>query len=170
MLDQEHPQLVHAHDWPAWMPPPAHKVPGLDAHRIHGRLFVGSAPPKNVYRLGFETVVLAAEEWQPRSTSFEGPLRVIHCPLPDGRLTKSEREAAWEASRLVAKAIKRGDHVLVTCAMGRNRSAFIAALALHRITGRPGAWCANVVRERRRDRDGIPALQNSHFVELLMRL
>lgn len=97
-------------------------------------------------------------------------MRVIHCPLPDGPLTRSEEQAAFEAARLVVKALKRGDHVLVTCAMGRNRSALIAALALHKLTGKPGAWCARFVRERRRDREGTPALDNRHFVRLLLQL
>jgi hypothetical protein len=57
---------------------------------------------------------------------------------------------------------------LITCWMGRNRSALISALVLHYITGVDTGKCAAFVRGTRVDATGVPALQNEYFWSLLV--
>jgi protein-tyrosine phosphatase len=91
-------------------------------------------------------------------------VRVRHFPFDDSvRPSDEDLMTAWTAAEAVARDLRRGRRVLVTCAMGRNRSAFVAALALHLVTGEPGADMLALVRARRVDRTGVSALSNSAF-------
>jgi len=140
----------------------------IDASPIAQNLFVGSAPVPDLR--GFDVIVLCAEEYQPGAEMFPGT-RVEHFPFDDRQnLSKDELAMPVKAARKVAEHMKAGRKVLVTCQMGRNRSAFVAALALHLVTGRSGRDCAERVRKRRIDPTGVPALANRAFYSALSKL
>jgi protein-tyrosine phosphatase len=114
-------------------------------------------------------LVLCAEEVQPRGANFPG-VHVIHAGFDDDySLSEEERTIAVRAAREVARHVRSGDKVLVTCQQGRNRSGLVAALAVHLLTGMSGKDAARFVQKRRRTIDG-PALSNDYFVDLLSRL
>lgn len=125
------------------------------------RLAQGSAPPSGA-PVPFDVVVLAAQEYQreyePGSTVSE----VVRVPLDDARPTVSERLRIHAAARDVARRVRAGQRVLVTCMAGRNRSGVIAGLALAEL-GLPGAVAA---RRIQRIRNG---LTNPHFFEMVVR-
>ena len=76
--------------------------------------------------------------------------------------------AAPGTAREIAADLKAGKRVLVTCRMGRNRSGFVAALAL-RLLGVPATDALRVVRSRRKDALGVRAISNPEFQRLLLR-
>jgi protein-tyrosine phosphatase len=118
----------------------------------------GSAPPVDV-RLPFDVIVLAAKEFQPEIPGYE----VIRVPLDDGpRPTREEQTRIRDTAYEVARLVRDGRRVLVTCWQGRNRSGVIAGLALVEL-GVPGPRAA---RRIRRIRNG---LTNPHFLEMVIR-
>jgi protein-tyrosine phosphatase len=131
-------------------------VPGVDATEIVPGLFVGAAPrPGLVTHVDFDVLVLSTEEYQPGEDMFPG-VEVWRVKLgddPDKQLDLKSVQHAVKMGRKVAKAVAGGDRVLVTCARGLNRSAFIAALALMTLgQGRLGAEQAvDMLKERRGD-------------------
>lgn len=137
-----------------------------DADPIIRGLWQGSAPPPETIRSqGFDRVVLCAMEYQPRTEEFRG-IRVQHCPLDDSlHLSREEASRAEQCAQSVARGIRRGENVLVTCMAGRNRSGLVSALAIRELTGMSGAQAVALVQSRRPN-----ALTNPHFVELLSRL
>jgi protein-tyrosine phosphatase len=136
----------------------------LDCDRLITRLYIGAAPKRgpDVAQAGFSTLVLCAEEYQPRLAEFPGLHSVIHAPLDDAIPTEEEIDTAMTAALEAADRYEAGERVLVTCMAGRNRSGLVSALALHFITCAPPSRCARLVQ---REREG--ALFNRYFVELL---
>jgi protein-tyrosine phosphatase len=136
----------------------------LDCDRLISRLYIGSAPPRGseVAKAGFTTLVLAAEEYQPKLREFPGLRAVIHAPLDDADPSEEEVDTAVQAALEISERWAQGERILVTCAAGKNRSGLVAALALHFITCCPPRRCIEVVK---REREG--ALFNPHFVELI---
>lgn len=97
--------------------------------KVAPRLWVGSAPDPTKPYPEFDAIVLAAEEFQPTFENFKGT--VIRAPFDDTAYpTAKERKIAIRAAREVAKRLRKGQRVLVTCVMGLNRSALVAGLAL----------------------------------------
>lgn len=166
----------------------------VDATRVSRRLYVGSLPPtgRALHRAGFDVLVLCAlpDEYalpsvygargQELYARFEasperGPggregIYVIGCPLDDSNdrtPDPSSLRRADEVARAVAAEVRDGRRALLTCAQGRNRSAFVAALALHYLTGRSGRDCARKVRLERERRLGLPVLCNDWFNRVL---
>lgn len=137
----------------------------FDATRIAPYLYQGSAPPEGsaVRDGGFDILMLCAEEHQPSGSRFPG-VHVVHAPLDDGFLPPDEWRRARRAGAVVARAVRSGYRVLVTCAMGRNRSGLVVALALIDM----GVAPENVIARIQRKRDG--ALTNPHFVRALRRV
>ena len=133
----------------------------LDATRIFDRLYQGAFPPKGLTlrKLGFDILVLSAIEKQPPDQDFPG-VQVLRCALRDDGtpLTMLEWNMAATCAARVAELHRRGAKILITCAMGRNRSGLITALALALLTGRTPAQCAGHVRLMRRN-----ALTNDYF-------
>jgi len=127
-------------------------------------LFVGSKPALGRHG-DIDTLVLAARENQPPTHLFPG-LEVIHVPLDDApgrQMHAAEIESALRAAQCVAQRLRSGRRVLVTCQMGLNRSALIAALAMHGVYGmRPDEIIARLRRAR-----GRWALSNPNFEKLL---
>lgn len=139
----------------------------VSASRIVEGLYVGSAPPPGDYRARFEVIVFASDEYQPDEGMFPG-VRVRKCPFDDTRRpTEQDLATAWAAAEAVARDMRRGRRVLVTCLMGRNRSALVAALALHLVTGERGVEIVRIVRERRVDDTGVTALDNPTYRALV---
>lgn len=129
-------------------------------------LFVGSRPfPGRRPRVDVDTIVLAAIEYQPPAELFP-EAEVIHVPLDDDSsrpLRDAEILAATKAGNLVARRLREGRRVLVSCAMGLNRSALIAALAIHEVYG----MNADEIIARIRQARGSWALTNPNFSRLL---
>lgn len=127
-------------------------------------LFVGSKPAPGRYE-GIDTIVLAAMEYQPPAHLFPGT-EVIHVPLDDApgrRMRADEIADASKAAERVARRLRAGRRVLVTCQMGLNRSALIAALAMHEVYGMSAD---EIVKRLRRER-GSWSLSNPNFEKLL---
>lgn len=130
-------------------------------------LYVGSAPPPGTYSDRFDVIVLTAEEYQPMRSMFPD-VRVRRFPFDDAqRPALHDLAMAWTAAQSVAGDLIRQRRVLVTCAMGRNRSALVAALAVHLVTGDSGADALRLVREKRVDDVGVRALSNQSFQRFL---
>jgi protein-tyrosine phosphatase len=142
----------------------------LDASEIAPGLWVGAAPEPGHYGARFDTLVLVASDYQPPDEAFPG-VRVRRFPFGDN-LQPTERDlmTAWAAATAVANDLVSGRRVLVTCRMGINRSALVAALALHMVTGMSGERAAAIVRLRRRTREGFHALSNPAFRAFLKKI
>lgn len=134
------------------------KMSGYSHLLSGGRLAQGSAPPPNV-SLPFDVIVLAALEYQPEMPGYE----VLRVPLDDGPPPSPQTRAEIRAAAgEVARRVRAGQRVLVTCWQGRNRSGVISGLALVDL-GVPGTWAAHRIR---RIRNG---LTNPHFYEMVIR-
>lgn len=127
-------------------------------------LYVGSKPSPGQHA-GIDALVLAAREYQPPAFLFPG-MPVIYAPLDDDStrpMRADEIVLATKAALRVAHLLREGHHVLVTCAMGLNRSALIAALAMHEVHG----MGADEIISRLRRARGSWALSNPNFEKLL---
>lgn len=134
-----------------------------DASNVAPRLWVGAKPPADRTYPGIDAIVLCAAEYQPPKLPFFDKL-LYRCPLPDDALSNAELSRALMASQFVAKQLRDGKRVLVTCQQGINRSAFVAALALGYVTTRATAdELVTLMRERRNPK----CLYNRHFREYL---
>lgn len=140
----------------------------MDASQVARNLFVGSAPAPGLQ--GFDVIVLCAQDYQPPARAYPGTL-VEHCPFDDREsLSSRELSVPVQAARKVAQHLAAGRKVLVTCRMGRNRSALVATLALHLWSGRSGRACVEQVRKHRVDPMGVRALANRSFRRSLEKL
>jgi protein-tyrosine phosphatase len=136
----------------------------LDASNVATRLWVGGKPPFDRELPEFDLLVLCAQELQPREIAFHG--RVLRCPLPDDVLDHQELRHTVLTAKDVGDALLASHRVLVTCAMGLNRSALVAALAMARATRMSAAEIIGRIRRRR----SANALFNPHFQEIIKRL
>jgi len=128
------------------------------------KLFVGSKPSPGRHE-DVDTIVLAAMEYQPPADLFPGA-EVIHVPLddaPDRPMREDEIADATKAAARVARRLRAGRRVLATCQMGLNRSALVAALAMHEVYG----MSADEIIARLRRARGAWALSNPNFERLL---
>ena len=148
------------------------KTVEFDANRVArfrngGELWQGTYPPTGdaLARLGFDVVVLAAEEYQPPAEKFEDVV-VIHAPNDDAPIQYGGDTAlALRVSDKVARALHDGKKVLSTCAAGLNRSGLVSAFALLRV--RPelsGKHVIEMIREAR----GPWACSNADFARAIM--
>lgn len=134
--------------------------------RVAPGLFVGSKPAPGRYP-AFDVIVLAALEYQPAGALFPD-VEVIHVPLDDDPrrpMREDEIAAAVQAGRKIARRLRAGRRVLATCAMGLNRSALVAALAMREVYGMSADETIGRIRRAR----GPWALSNPNF-ELLLRI
>ena len=134
-----------------------------DASEVAPGLFVGSKPAHG--RHAIDVIVLAAEEYQPHATRFPGT-EVIHVPLEDVSwrpMRDDEIAAAVTTGNRVARRLRAGRRVLASCAMGLNRSALIAAIAMREVYG----MSADEIITRIRRARGPWALSNPNFERLL---
>lgn len=140
----------------------------LEADEVAPRLLVGSMPPTGhtVRRAGIDVLVLCAAEYQPTSESFPGVF-VVHVPFDDGPLDSATFNQAKLAAKRVADVVLKGGTVLVTCIEGRNRSAFVAGLALRFLSRIPGHMIVEIIRNARHLPNGGTALTNESFSRVL---
>lgn len=138
--------------------------PPMDASNITTRLWVGAAPPFDRDLPAFDVVVLCARELQPERMSFTR--KVVRVPLPDSALTTEELNRAILGGKVVAKALRGGQRVLVTCRAGLNRSALVASFGLGMATTLSSDQIVELMRARRSPH----ALHNPHFVEYIKRV
>jgi protein-tyrosine phosphatase len=91
---------------------------------------------------------------------------VIYCPFDDSRErpSKEERDQIIATAKLVVDALRNGQHVLVTCRAGLNRSGLVTALSLMML-GDSAVQAIARVRAAR----GESALSNPTFVRALYR-
>ena len=90
---------------------------------------------------------------------------MIRCRLYDDTEelpTANQWQDAVRSAEEVAKRVRAGERVLVTCAMGINRSGLVCALSLHMLMGWSGARCVRYIQSKR-----PIALKNPIFVGLL---
>jgi protein-tyrosine phosphatase len=140
--------------------------PPIDANLVAPRLYIGSRPPPGRYRW-FNTVVLCAKEFQPPSYAYPG-LTVMRIPLVDDHVHPlSDLDAALVTSnaRSIARYLQAGSCVLVTCRMGINRSALVAAIAMQVAFEMP----ADEAIEQIRDTRSPQALSNPRFEQFVRR-
>lgn len=139
--------------------------PRIEASEVAPGLFVGSAPTPGPVR-GIHTLVLAAQEYQPNSKLFPG-VEVLHAGIDDTSRPpdRDEISKVVAAAYVVDQRLRRNRTVLVTCAMGRNRSALVAALAMCGRYGMPPSESIKRIRAARGR-----AMENPYFVELLGQL
>lgn len=129
-------------------------MPGYSYLLPGGQLAQGSAPPPRV-RVPFDVIVLAATEYQRPHLPGYTLLRV---PLDDSGPPPSPADRALirASAREIARRVRRGERVLVTCWQGRNRSGVLAGLALVELGMPPD----RAIRRIQQLRDG---LTNPHF-------
>lgn len=145
----------------------------IDANEIVPGLWQGSKPRpgRALSEAGFEVLVLCAREYQPAASAFPG-LTVLHAPNDDHSfVTREDLKLAVATATRVAKYLKKGRKILVTCLAGINRSGLVTALTIHKALGYSGRSCIDLVRAKRQLADGDDvALTNTFFVEALMQL
>jgi len=141
-----------------------HLIP--EASLITPNLYQGSKPPQgsHVALAGFHVLVLTAMEYQPPKRMFPS-VSVLYAPLDDAELTPREWTLAKRAALQVARALRDGKKVLVTCQQGRNRSGLVTAMALHMLTGKSGVSIVKHIQARRAD-----ALTNDSFTRAIATL
>jgi len=137
---------------------------GIDADEIAPGLWQGSAPPigNAVARAGFDTLVLAAQEYQPSVDSFPGVRKLVRLPIGDEPITVAAWRAAVATAGDVTRSRQDGGRVLVTCQAGLNRSGLVSALSLIMLDGMTGRQVVARVRSRR-----TGSLFNPSFVAAL---
>lgn len=125
-------------------------------------LFQGGYPVGNPADEGFDVLVLCAEEYQPSAEHFPA-LEVIHAPMFDDQIDLETIERASIAASQVADLVRDGaKKVLVTCAVGKNRSGLVTGLILHDLYGLSGDEAVTVIQAKRPG-----ALSNDSFAEFL---
>lgn len=136
----------------------------FDVDRLAPKLWIGSAPYGGdvLKAMGFDTLVLCAQEYQPPASSFPG-VRVIHAPFDDApELDAATQELVKRTARQVAGEVQRGRRTLVTCMAGRNRSGLVCARVLMKLSGAPGHLVVDHVQRLRKN-----ALTNDVFARSL---
>jgi len=133
-----------------------------DYNEVAPRLWMGGAPDSKRPYSEFDTIVLCAGEAQPTFVRFQGT--IIRAPFVDtGAPTQAERRIAIRAAREVAKRLRRGQSVLVTCAQGLNRSGLVCGLALKMAS----SYHVTEIIDRIRKARGKWALSNPAFERFL---
>lgn len=130
--------------------------------RVAPRLWQGAAPDPTRPYTEFDVIVLCAKEYQPRFERFRGTL--LRAGFDDTRYpTMMERKIAIRAARQVAKRLRKGQRVLVTCAMGWNRSGLVTGLSLRMATTMHPEEIIRRIRAAR----GDDALSNASFERII---
>jgi hypothetical protein len=120
---------------------------------IEGHRYAAST---NLYH--YDLWVACAIEYNPYDVVDIWPM-TLWCPIDDIEPPPAPHmQAAIRASKVAADDLEAGANILVTCAMGLNRSALVAGLALRRL-----GWGPNKVVDTIRQDRGPLALGNMDF-------
>ena len=146
-----------------------------DFDQIYPNLFQGSYPRLTESLMKqFDVVVYCAVEKQPSKSALKNVPRnkkAIGIPLEDDPYQPITLELEHELKRRafeLAGMLRAGKKVLVTCAMGLNRSGIVSALTLMAVTGCHGRKAFETVQQRRRPADdGTRALFNPMFARFI---
>lgn len=120
-------------------------------------------------RLGYGAVILTARAVQHRSLEIPGVRIVRGCGYRDRGTRVASTYAAAQVRRCapqMAALVRDGVPVLVTCAMGQNRSALMTARIRHLVTGEAGA---DLVAAMRFPGDGHRSFINRAFRRIARR-
>lgn len=136
------------------------------ADKIVDRLYQGGYPPVGnaLKDAGVDVLVLCARE-NADASKYEG-LIVIVAPGDDDerpQMLASTIDVWKAAAHDVARHVREGRVVLVTCMAGHNRSGLVTALALRELTGWPGEKIIQHIQDRR-----LGALYNDTFVDYII--
>ena len=149
-----------------------------DYDQIHTNLYQGSYPkPHKDLADHFDVIVYTAMEKQPTAAALKAlpkSVTVKKFPLDDDPyqpVTREQLDGLVREARQLAGLLRSGKRVLITCAMGMNRSGILTALTLMVATGCSGRTALHTVQTKRRAMDdGTRALFNpifSRFVQTL---
>lgn len=150
--------------------------PQGDAHWIAPRIWQGSfpAPGTDLRAQGIDVVILCARELNERLDRIGRPVpslypgvRVLRAYLDDSGApaTLAEFREAHRVADEAAALWLRGARILVTCAMGLNRSGLVTAILLRELFGVDGVYAIDHIRRRRPN-----AMGNRYFQDYLRRL
>jgi hypothetical protein len=138
-------------------------------------LFIGALPPpgRKLQNAGIECVLFCASEYQPPKSIYKN-VKCFYFPLDDSVLTQGIMQNAGAGAKKLRACLDGNVPTLVTCQMGINRSAFVAALALmlpaRGKTATPscltGQQAISLIREKR----SPSCLTNPHFFSKLLEL
>ena len=121
------------------------RLPNKAVLLVEGHKFVAADPS---YLSRFALWVACAEELSPYPFAHDGCM-TLWCPLDDVVPPRpGDIDRARAASFLVSRMLYSGQNVLVTCAMGLNRSALVAGLALRQL-GLKGRAVVDSIRQER---------------------
>jgi len=137
-------------------------LPNNAVLKIEGHAFPTNLPVKHLKK--FSLWVACAEELPPFDVAQERML-TLWCPLDDcDPMRMVDYDMAKSAAVLVARELLQKHHVLVTCAMGLNRSSLVAGLALRKL-GFGGYEAIAAIQQER----GPDALHNHAFAAAIVR-
>lgn len=143
---------------------------GYEFSEVIERLYVGSTPEHGALTRAREggyleapiNVLVAVAKERPIHAGHETDIVLFHTSLKDDVPTQGEYQRAGLAAQTVFNAYNSGDHVLVTCLAGINRSSFVAAWAMKKM----GYSAEQAIKLIRRARGSI-ALSNPYFEALI---
>ncbi len=132
------------------------------ASNVYPYLWIGPIPPEDHELTDFAAVVLCAKEYQPPALSFRGPVWRVRLEDWEVPLSSADAHAVARAGRAVAKLVANGQHVLVTCFAGLNRSALVVGTALLELGFEPADAVTRIQLNH-----SLSALNNRAFVRHL---
>lgn len=125
-------------------------------------LFMGAAPDPVKAYTDFDALVLCTEAQPTRFPNFHGT--IIRAPFSDtSYVTADLRRIAIRAAREVAKRLRKGQTVLVTCTQGWNRAGLVVGIALKMAS----RLSSDEIIERIRAARGRDALSNQSFERIV---
>ena len=134
---------------------------------IPNRLYMGSRPePRDPsLRRNFDILVFCAMEVKALTADYPG-LHLVRLKLDDPKIDEHGERAAIRAARYVAGAVQHDARVLVTCAMGLNRSGLVSGLSLVEL-GCTAKDAIAHIRERRGNVGHLYPLFNKRFCAII---
>lgn len=148
----------------------------LDANEVYPNIWVGSHPNETSQELNkFSLLVLCAEECQPIDSEikhFKG--RIFRPAFKDSNyISTNDNTRITLSITEIVQTVNNGKKVLITCAAGLNRSAFVAGLSILQLV--PTLSANDVIEMIRKKRShpmalGAVALGNKLFCELLYKV
>jgi hypothetical protein len=132
----------------------------LNCSEVYPNLWIGAHPQtlggsvSEIKEAGFTLHLDCRGECPPVATA-RTEIQTAYLPLwDDGStpLTQDVIARVRQAGKNIAACVRAGRKTLITCMGGFNRSALVAAFALHELTGKSGAEVTEIIREAR----GLP--------------